>query len=126
MKSALWQTVLGEIELEVSRASFATWFKNTVLLKADDDLIKIGVPNIFAKQQLEVKFSELISNTLARNGVKAKKIEYRIHSRPASKSNSNKEKSQPLPSAQKKTDSKPSPVTKAAGKSGLNNRYNFD
>jgi len=126
MKSALWQTVLGEIELEVSRASFATWFKNTVLLKADDDLIKIGVPNIFAKQQLEVKFSKLISNTLARNGVKAKKIEFRIHSRPSSKSTSNKEKSQPLPAAQKKTDSKPSPVTKAAGKSGLNNRYNFD
>lgn len=126
MKSALWQTVLGEIELEVSRASFATWFKNTVLLKIDDDFVKIGVPNIFAKQQLEVKFSELISNALARNGVKAKKIEYRIHSRPAPKPSSNKERSQPLPTAQKKTDSKPNTVTKATNKSGLNNRYNFD
>ena len=27
--SDLWQAVLGEIELTVSRASFVTWFKNT-------------------------------------------------------------------------------------------------
>ncbi len=47
----LWQTVLGEIELSVSHGNFVTWFKNTSLLKHEDDNLVVGVPNIFIKQQ---------------------------------------------------------------------------
>lgn len=79
MKHALWQSVLGEIELSVSRASFMTWFKNTELLDNDDGNIVIGVPNIFAKQQLEVKFNNQITETLAKNGVIVKRISYAIN-----------------------------------------------
>ena len=49
----LWQTVLGEVELTVSRGSYITWFKNTRVLRRDEDVLVVGVPNIFAKQQLE-------------------------------------------------------------------------
>jgi chromosomal replication initiator protein len=80
MKNALWQTVLGEIELTVSRASFVTWFKNTELLGSEDGNIVIAVPNIFAKQQLEVKFTKQISNTLAKNGIDVRQITYAIQS----------------------------------------------
>jgi chromosomal replication initiator protein len=80
MKNALWQTVLGEIELTVSRASFVTWFKNTELLESDDGNIIIAVPNIFAKQQLEVKFSKQISDTLTKNGIDVRQITYAIQS----------------------------------------------
>jgi len=80
MKNALWQTVLGEIELTVSRASFVTWFKNTELLENEDGNIVIAVPNIFAKQQLEVKFSKQISETLTKNGVDVRQITYAIQS----------------------------------------------
>jgi chromosomal replication initiator protein len=80
MNNALWQTVLGEIELSVSRASFMTWFKNTELLEQDGDRITIGVPNIFAKQQLEVKFNDQITKTLLKNGVSVSRIVYTISS----------------------------------------------
>ena len=33
MHNALWQSVLGEIELTVSHGNFTTWFKNTELLE---------------------------------------------------------------------------------------------
>lgn len=79
MKNALWQSVLGEIELSVSRASFMTWFKNTELLANEEGNIIIGVPNIFAKQQLEVKFNSQITETLAKNGVEVKRISYTIN-----------------------------------------------
>jgi chromosomal replication initiator protein len=79
LKNALWQSVLGEIELSVSRASFMTWFKNTELLANEEGNIIIGVPNIFAKQQLEVKFNNQISETLAKNGVDVKRISYTIN-----------------------------------------------
>jgi chromosomal replication initiator protein len=80
MQDNLWQTVLGEIELTVSRASYITWFKNTRLLRHKDDLIVIGVPNVFIKQQLERKYNQLISEVLAKNGVTPERIEYKINS----------------------------------------------
>ncbi len=78
MDEAVWQTTLGEIELTTSRASFVTWFKNTRFLNSDGDIIKIGVPNIFAKQQLEVKFSDQINETLKKNGAKFSEVVYVI------------------------------------------------
>jgi len=75
----LWQAVLGEIELSVSRGNFITWFKNTALLKQSEESITIGVPNVFIKQQLERKYNDLIVDTLKKNGATPKMIEYKIH-----------------------------------------------
>ncbi len=80
MQDNLWQAVLGEIELSVSHASFITWFKNTKLLKQKDNVLVVGVPNVFIKQQLERKYNQLIVDVLAKNGVKPEKVEYKIHS----------------------------------------------
>jgi chromosomal replication initiator protein len=77
-EDALWQAVLGEIELSVSHGNFITWFKTTSLLKQSDDTIVIGVANIFIKQQLEKKYGTLIAETLAKNGLTPKQIEYKI------------------------------------------------
>ena len=83
MSNSLWQAVLGEIELSVSRGNFITWFKNTTLLHQDEENITIGVPNVFIKQQLERKYNDLITDTLRKNGAEPIKIEYKIHSTPA-------------------------------------------
>ncbi|MDB5186362.1 MAG: chromosomal replication initiation protein DnaA [Candidatus Saccharibacteria bacterium] len=80
MQDSLWQAVLGEIELTVSRASFVTWFKNTRLIRHKDNILVIGVPNVFIKQQLERKYNQLIAEVLAKNGVTPERIEYKIHS----------------------------------------------
>ncbi len=79
MQDHLWQAVLGEIEVSVSRASYVTWFKNTSLLRYDNTTLVIGVPNVFIKQQLERKFNSLVSEVLQKNGVNPKVIEYKIH-----------------------------------------------
>lgn len=80
MQDSLWQTVLGEIEVSVSRAQFITWFKNTRLLRNKDNTLVIGVPNVFIKQQLERKYNQLIVDILAKNGVSPDHVEYKIHS----------------------------------------------
>ena len=59
MQHALWQSVLGEIELSVSHGTFMTWFKNTDLAEITDQNVIITVPNIFAKRQFEVKLNVL-------------------------------------------------------------------
>jgi len=79
-KDSLWQAVLGEIELSLSRGNFVTWFKNTCLLKHEGGAVTIGVPNIFIKQQLEKKYSDLITETLIKNGVEVDSLDYKISS----------------------------------------------
>lgn len=80
MQQDLWQAVLGEIELSISRGNFVTWFKNTRILRNKDDILVVGVPNVFIKQQLERKYNDLIVQTLIKNGVSPKNVEYKIHS----------------------------------------------
>ena len=74
----LWQTVLGEVEIGLSRASYVTWFKNSRLLTVEGDKVVIGTPNIFIKHQLEDKYNDLITKTLQKNGIAAPKITYKI------------------------------------------------
>lgn len=79
---SLWQAVLGEIELSLSRGNFVTWFKNTQILQQTDETIVIGVTNVFIKQQLERRYHDLILETLTKNGIKPQRIEYKIASMP--------------------------------------------
>lgn len=60
----LWQAVLGEIELSISKANFSTWFKNTHIISNEDGKIIIGVPNGFAKEWLENKYNTYIFKAL--------------------------------------------------------------
>lgn len=76
MSHAVWQTVLDEIELSVSRATFMTWFKNTSLVELSDNEAVVGVANIFAKRQFEVKFDSQIRETLAKHGASPKSVTY--------------------------------------------------
>ncbi|MEK7059596.1 MAG: chromosomal replication initiator protein DnaA [Patescibacteria group bacterium] len=89
-QDALWQAVLGEIELSISHGNFVTWFKGTSLLKHSEETITIGVNNIFIKQQLERKYGDVIAETLAKNGLVSKQIEYKIFSSHVEKPRGNK------------------------------------
>jgi chromosomal replication initiator protein len=82
---AIWQAALGEIELSISPGNFITWFKNTRLLRNTGDCVTIGVTNIFGKQQLEVKYNQLIRDTLAKNGLYPDRLEFKTHSNMPSK-----------------------------------------
>jgi chromosomal replication initiator protein len=124
----LWQAVLGEIELTISRGNFVTWFKNTQLLQADSSSVIVGVPNIFIKQQLEKKYQDLLLDILDKNGVHPEMIEFKIYNAkaPAGRSNIDTITLNSMP-AQKSS----SPVKRSSGLShkyrrGINDRYTFD
>ena len=38
----LWQTVLNEVELSISKANFTTWFKNTHIISQKDNKIIVN------------------------------------------------------------------------------------
>lgn len=60
----LWQVVLGELELVLSKASFVTWFSQTTLMIFENNKAVIAVPNTFVKAWLEKKYHATILKTL--------------------------------------------------------------
>lgn len=60
----LWQAVLGELELLISKANFTTWFKNTFIASLDGENIIVAAPNAFTKAWLEKKYREQILQAL--------------------------------------------------------------
>ncbi|MDZ7785854.1 MAG: chromosomal replication initiator protein DnaA [Candidatus Saccharibacteria bacterium] len=127
VQDSLWQAVLGEIELSVSRASFVTWFKNTRLLRRNEELMVIGVPNVFIKQQLEQKYNSLVLDILKKNGVDSLKVEYKINSSITPKKKENDEEETVVRRAAgtvKKT--KPSSALTHNYRQGINERYTFE
>ena len=127
MSSPLWQAVLGEIELTVSRGNYITWFKNTRLVQHSDELVIIGVPNIFIKQQLENKFSDIVSETLKRNGVSPERIEYKIVAMDTKQSPAPEPiLSQREPTLSVNSNPSTSSAINHSYRQGLNDRYSFD
>lgn len=60
----LWQAVLGEIELNLSKANFTTWFKNTFIGAIENNKVVICVPNTFTKAWLEKKYHDFIAKAI--------------------------------------------------------------
>lgn len=116
----LWQAVLGELELTLSKANFTTWFKNTLISKQENDKVIIAVPNAFTQTWLEKKYHPSILKalkTLTNNAIK--EVYYKVETIPQ----------QPFQSsAQKQDPTKPSPETNGSQKDefGLNKKYIFN
>lgn len=120
----LWQTVLGEIELTVSQATFKTWFKSTELLDITNDSVVIGVANIFAKRQLESRFQKQIVEILNKNSIESKNIIFEIKSSSRKKvANKNTPKEPQIIQANLGPRSN---ITTSDIQNGLNPKYNFD
>lgn len=135
-QDTLWQAVLGEIELSVSRGNFITWFKNTSLVSQDEGTVVIGVNNIFVKQSLEKKYNDMLAEVLQKNGIAVDNIEYKIVASQAPARVSHQEKPvavgvSGVPSSESDFDNEEAP---AAGSSvlshsygqGINERYTLD
>jgi len=60
----IWQSVLGEIELSLSRANFVTWFKDTFISSFENDRVIVCVPNAFVKKWLEEKYHKNILSAI--------------------------------------------------------------
>ena len=119
----IWQAVLGNLELSLSKANFTTWFKNTSVLDQSGEKIVIGVPNTFTKEWLQNKYHQDILRALRTINPDIKQVEYRITSGFAPRS--------PEPvkvSAGETRDQGPTEtqtIKTGAVQSGLNPKYTF-
>ncbi len=100
-----------------------TWFKKTDLSHVDESgVIYVTVPNIFAKQQFEVKFNDTIVTILKNHGATPRKVVYQIASEHQSKSSDNRSYTPTVTSAPTQKAVRKNPLPSAS----LNPKYSFD
>jgi len=61
-KEQIWQIVLSELELIISRTNFKTWLQNTYIASLEDngETAVVAVPNNFSREWLEKRYHKSI------------------------------------------------------------------
>ena len=117
----LWETTLAQIEVSLSKANFTTWFKDTFILKQEEGVVHLGVPNAFVKDWLINKYHSFILKTLRDISESVRSIEYSIAKENERKADS-EEKPQMMGMPLKEL-----PLTEYINRDdNLNPRYTFD
>ncbi len=75
----LWQSVLAQMQLYISKANFATWFQNTEIFSRENERMVISVPNAFSKEWLSNKYYKLILKTMHDIDNTIKELEFIIN-----------------------------------------------
>lgn len=117
----LWNKALIDIELAVSRANFSTWFNDTHIIKNDEGVIYLGVPNSFIQEWLYKKFHTTILKTLRQLNDQVRALEYVIVKDSEKRREAEKKMAQVSP-----TISMPLQDFYINKEDNLNPRYHFD
>lgn len=123
----LWQAVLNEVELAISKANFITWFRHTSISDHQNGIITVCVPNTFTKEWLENKYHKLIMRSLRTSNPEIRSVEYTISTAPVPLYNAAE-----VPVKQKEKEEGPGeeqmefPELSIDKETNLNPRYTFD
>lgn len=74
----LWGRALTDIELELSKANFSTWFKHTRIVRQESGTITVGVQNEFVREWMQSKYHNTILRVLRNISDTVKNVEYII------------------------------------------------
>lgn len=119
----IWQAVLGEIELNLSKANFTTWFKNTFISSFEEEQVVVCVPNTFTKAWLEKKYHTQIAEALENvSNQKINKIFYKVEIRKQNNVGSLLTQIK----LKKEVDNPVEEKTEPMNRHGLNGKYIFD
>lgn len=128
----LWQAIIGDLEITISKGSFTTWFKNTGIVEKSEDYIVVGVPSNFIREWISEKYHAGMLKALKSIAPEVKVIKYYVghfkaenSTQPAlMDSSASTTKSAP---AEEKQNYNPGQKTTAAPKvGGLNPQYTFE
>ena len=115
----IWETALGQLEIQVTRSVYDTWLKSTSGLTFHNGCFVVSVPTPFVAESLETRFQSLVKKTLVGVVGQDVSVEFRVTS-----------PQMEVPPASRQAGV---PVTRSNGsaRSGsslvwLNNKYTFD
>jgi chromosomal replication initiator protein len=125
----VWQAALGELELQMTRATFNTWIKPATAVSWDQDTFVLGAPNAYIKDWLENRLYTPIQRTLS--GITGQQLDVQFV---VWMEEENVDEPETLPLLNPPPNSSPSPVrvngkshmSRDDGFSFLNPRYTFE
>jgi chromosomal replication initiator protein len=118
----VWQAALGELQLQVNKATFDTWLRDARFIGYEDGTYVIAVPTAYVKDWLDSRMQSTITRTLT--GIVGQSVEVRFIVWTSSAP-------EPAPAAPPPIDNAPSAPAEAAASArsatgGLNPKYTFD
>jgi chromosomal replication initiator protein len=120
----IWQAALGEIELNLSKANFTTWFKSSFISSFENNRVILCVPNAFTKSWLETKYHKEITAAIEHVvNDKIKEIIYKVETRKAPAASGILEK---MHLKKKKDSAGTNEIPPPSNRFGLNPRYTFE
>ncbi len=123
----VWQAILADFELKLSKANFTTWFRNTGIAKFEKGEIVICVPNTFTKSWLEKKYHSTLVKSLERiTGKPIKRVEYAVENIKNIDEYECTSSEEPSVSTKNTPIYKPAAKNQRASRFGLNPNYTFD
>lgn len=120
----LWKDALFEIEPNVSRANFSTWFRDTYISKYEDGVVTINVPNDFVKEWLSTKYYKFVISSLRNLNPSIRHADYLIVS--SSPKIEQKEKKQTFKRQQNNEEQLGFQELNTDAEANLNPKYTFD
>jgi chromosomal replication initiator protein len=60
----IWESALGKLQIQVSKANYTTWLSNSQGLSCQDNTFVVNVPNIFVAEWLSKRLYPLVRKTL--------------------------------------------------------------
>lgn len=59
-----WQAVLGQLEMDMAKATYDTWVRDAEFIDHTEDMYTIGVPNAYARDWLESRLTSTVTRLL--------------------------------------------------------------
>lgn len=119
----IWQAALGELQLQLTKATYDTWLRDTTGIACEDGAFLVAVRNAYAKDWLENRLYAHIARTLA--GIMNRTVEVRFVV--AGTNSSPSEDRALFQPADRSAAAASSPAPAPTGQPGmLNPRYSFE
>jgi chromosomal replication initiator protein len=113
----IWDSALGELQLQVSKANYRTWLEKTKGLSYRDNHLVLGVPNTFIAEYLDKNLRSLIEKTLIGITQTEIKVSFTVDNQGLTLEAKPAEKGSPVPTL---------PVPLTANLPRLNPKYTFE
>jgi len=75
-----WQSALGQLQMEMPKASFDTWVRDTQIKSYDDGLFTVSVRNAYARDWLESRLSSTVTRLLMGIMNRSVEVDFVVHS----------------------------------------------
>ena len=120
-----WQSVIGQLQMEMPRASFDTWVRDTRVASYDSGIVTVGVRNAYARDWLESRLMSTVSGLLTNILDQATDVRFVITNGSESNPSENAAPEGSLPAAGSDVDYPEVEPVKQRN-STINPRYTFD